>query len=76
MKPDNKKRRSKKRRPDGYRGGRERKRMVNAKGLKRNVKKVGKRMGRHAKAYPECGRLKTVTMLGIMVRRYGFPPRG
>ena len=40
MKPDNKKRRKKPRRPDGYFGSWERKRIVKAKKLKREFRKI------------------------------------
>ena len=76
MKPDNKKRRSKKRRPAGYYGGWERKRIVKAKKLKRNVKKTGKWVGKYMKAHPEHKHLKAVIILGIMMKRYGFSLRG
>ena len=72
MKPDNKKRRSKKRRPAGYYGGRELKRIVKAKKLKRNVKKTGKWVGKYMKEHPEHKHLKTVIILGVMMKRYGF----
>ena len=76
MKPDNKKRRSKKRRPAGYYGGWERKRIVKAKKLKRNVKKTGKWVGKYLKEHPKHKHLKTVIILGIMMKRYGFSLRG
>ena len=76
MKPGGKKRRSKKRMTGGYCGGWERNRMVKAKESKRNVKNVGKRIGKYLKARPEHKRLKTVIVSDIMVKRYGFSLRG
>ena len=75
MKPDNKKRRSKKRRPAGYYGGWERKRIVKAKKLKRNIKKAGKWMCKYMKEHPEHKHLKTVIILSVMMKRYGFSLR-
>ncbi len=76
MKPDNKKRRSKKRRPAGHCGGRERKRIVKAEKLEGNVRRAGKWAGEYTKARPERKRLKTAIMPGIVTKRYGFPLRG
>ncbi len=76
MNPDNKKRRSGKRKPAGYCGGWGRKRVVKAKKLKRNVKNVRKRISKYMKARPEYGHREAVFMLGIMMKRYGFSLRG
>lgn len=75
MKPDNKKRRSKKRRPDGYYGKWERGQTVKAKELKSNIKKVRRRIDRYVKTHPQHSHLKTVILLGIMMKRYGFSLR-
>ena len=75
MKPDNKKRRSKPRRPPGYYGKWERKQIVKARDLKMNIKKIKKRVKKYMKAHPEHGHLTTVVVLGIMMKRYGFSLR-
>ena len=76
MKPDSTKRRSKKRRPDGYCGDWERRWIVKARELKMNIKRVRKRIDRYMKTRPQYRHLKTVILLGIMMKRYGFSLRG
>lgn len=76
MKPDNKKRRSKKRRPDGHCGEWEQEQTVKARELKMNIKKVREWTGRYMKAHPQYRHLRTVVLLGIMMKRYGFSLRG
>ena len=49
---------------------------MKAKKLKRNVKKAGKWVGKYLKEHPEHKRLKTVIILRIMMKRYGFSLRG
>ena len=76
MKPDNIKRRSKKRRPDDYYRDWERDQIVKAKELKMNIKRVRKRIDKYMKTHPQYRHLKTVILLGIMMKRYGFSLRG
>ena len=76
MKPNNIKRRSKKRRLDGYYGKWERRWIVTAKELKTSIKKVRKRVDRYVKIHPQYKHLETVILLGIMMKRYGFSLRG
>ena len=52
MKPDNIKRRSKKRRPDDYYRDWEREHIVKAKDLKMNIQRVRKRIDKYMKAHP------------------------
>ena len=75
MKPDNKKRRTAKRRPAGYYGSWEREQIVKAKELKKNIKRVRKRIDKYVKTHPQYRHLKTVLLLGIMMKRYGFSLR-
>ena len=76
MKPDSMKRRSKKRRPDDYYRDWERDQIVKAKELKMNIKRVRKRIDKYMKTHPQYRHLKTVILLGIMMKRYGFSLRG
>ena len=75
MKPDNIKRRTAPRRPKGYYGNWERHQIVKAKELKMKIRHVRKRIDRYVKRHPEHMRLKTVLLLGITMKRYGFSIR-
>ena len=74
MKPDSKKRRKKPRRQDGYFGDWER--VLKAKKLKREFKKIRAWIDRYLKDRPEYRHLKSVMMLWIMMKRYGLSIRG
>ena len=49
---------------------------VKAKELKMNIMMVRKRIDKYMKTHPQHRHLKTVILLGIMMKRYGFSPRG
>ena len=76
MKPDNKKRRKGPRRQDGYFGSWERERVLKAKKLKREFKKIRAWIDRYLKDRPEYRHLKSVMILWIMMKRYGLSIRG
>ena len=76
MKPDNKKRRKKPRRPDGYFGSWERKRIVKAKKLKREFRKIRAWIERCPECHSEHAHLKPVLVLWVMMKRYGLSIRG
>ena len=75
MKPDNKKRRKRPRRQDGYFGGQEQKRVLKAKKLKLDFKKNRTRTGRCMKDNPGYRHLMSVMMFWIMMKRYGLSIR-
>ncbi len=75
MKPDNKKRRKRPRRQDGYFGSWERKRVLKAKKFKREFKNIRARIDRYLKDRPEYRHPKSVMVLWIM-RRCGLSIRG
>ena len=75
MKPDNIKRRTAPRRPKGYYGNWERHQTVKAKELKTKIRYVRKRIDKYVKRHPEHMHLKTVLLLGITMKRYGFSIR-
>ena len=76
MKPDNKKRRKRPRRQDGYFGNWERKRVLKAKKLKREFRKIRTWVDRYLKDHPEYRHLRTVIMLWMMMKRYTLSLRG
>ena len=76
MKPDNEKRRKKPRRPDGYFGEWEQNRLIKAKKLKREFKKIRSWIKRYLKSHPEHEHLKSVMMLWAMMKRYCLSIRG
>ena len=76
MKPDNIKRRSKKHRLGGYYGESERGWIVKDKELKMNIKSVRKRIDKYMRTRLQHRHLKTVILLGIMMKRYDFSLRG
>ena len=75
MKPDNIKRRTAPRRPKGYCGNWERHQTVKARELKTKIRYVQKRIDRYVKRHPEHMHLKTVLLLGVTMKRYGFSIR-
>ena len=75
MKPDNIKRRTTPSKPHGYYGKWERGCIVKAKELKMRIRYVRKRIDKYVKNHPEYMHLKTVLLLGIMMKRYGFSLR-
>ncbi len=75
MKPDNKKRRKRPRRQDGYFGDWERERVIKAKKLKREFKKIRTWIDRYLKGNAEYRHLKSVIMLWIMMKRYSLSIR-
>ena len=75
MKPDNKKRRKRPRRPDGYFANWEQKRVLKAKNLKRELKKIRTWIDRYLKDNPKYRHLKSVMMLWIMMKRYNLSIR-
>ena len=75
MKPDNKKRRKRPRRQDGYFGNWE-KQVLKAKKLKRKFKKIRTWIDRYLKDNPEYSHRKSVMMQWIMMTRYNLSIRG
>ena len=76
MKPDNKKRRKKQRRLAGYFGDWEKKRILKAKQLKCELKKIRAWIKTYLESHPEHTHLRPVLMLWIMMKRYGLSIRG
>ena len=78
MKPDNKKRQKRPRRPDGYFGDWERKRVPKAGKPKREFKKIQTRVGRYLMGRPEYRhpRSAMVSWIMRMMKRYGLSIRG
>ena len=76
MKSDSKKQRKRPRRQDGHFGSWEQERVLKAKKLKLEFKKIRAWIYRYLKGHPEYGHLRSVMMLWIMMKRYGLSIRG